>query len=80
MYNIYNNIVSNRTCTNLFMCIIFVILIMIMFILAIMGWSKPNYTKLTTVYDATGVGCGVKGKENPEYVDYPYAYFVAPEY
>lgn len=45
-----------------------------MFGIAIYSWAGNNFSKLTTPYDAEGKGCGV------DYPDYPYIYFVSPEY
>lgn len=45
-----------------------------MFILAICCWFTNNFSKLTTLYDAEGKGCGT------DYPDYPYIYFVSPNY
>lgn len=45
-----------------------------MFIFAIYAWSTNNFNKLTTPYDADGKGCGM------DYPNYPYIYFVSPNY
>lgn len=47
---------------------------------AISGWTRENYTKLMAIYDAEGFGCGIKNQSNPDYVNYPYGYFVSPDY
>jgi hypothetical protein len=41
---------------------------------AIYCWTSNNFNKLTTPYDAESKGCGT------DYPDYPYIYFVAPDY
>lgn len=65
---------ERRRCTDLFCCVLLVLLCATMLGIAIYCWAGNNFSKLTTPYDAEGKGCGV------DYPDYPLIYFVAPEY
>lgn len=70
---------ENRTCTNFACCVLFVAFIGFMFVVAVVGFSRPGWGKLTSIYDAEGFACGVKNATNGDkYVDYPYAYFASP--
>lgn len=65
---------QKRVCTNKFCCFLFVALILTVLGVSIKGWAGDKFKRLLTVYDAEGKACGV------DYPDYPYGYFVAPNY
>jgi hypothetical protein len=52
--------------------IIFLVVTVGMFGLAVYSWTHGNFKNLTTAYDPDGNGCGTT------FSDYPYIYFASP--
>jgi hypothetical protein len=66
-----NGPIAERSCTDLFMCVIFCAFLLLMVIISIIGFQKGDPYKIVTPYDAAGSICGV----SEGYEDYKYLYW-----
>ncbi|CDW74451.1 UNKNOWN [Stylonychia lemnae] len=62
-----NGVVTDRQCTDVFMCIIFTVFFCGMFATAAYGYAKGDPVKLITPFDSDGNQCGLKGSAMADY-------------
>ena len=66
-----NGLIQDRKCTDIFVCLAFVIFFLGMFATAAYGYAMGNPNKLITPFDSQGNQCGVGNISDYKYLYWP---------